>query len=333
MGGNDAASSDDDIMIIDDNGNMSSAQPQKSNDQDDGSLASNRLLSQYMEHPISEHDYKSLEYGEFLNDNVVNFYLCYLQNEKLDSMYYNDVHIYSSHFFSRLKGTTPSFKNDKATRIQRQQQEYQRVKSWTRKIDIFSKRMLIFPVCEDEHWYLIIVCNPGLVCKITYENMRDNRNVLNRKGLTPNIIVLDSLGSSHKMSVEKIRSYMEYEHKERLHVPQFFSESKIKFNVPVVPLQTNSCDCGVYLLHYIEKIFESLYLFLATDMPNLTQWFRAIEIVKKRRHVASIIQSKVIVKEEVIENEEGSNNSNLFPDLRFERRPSKLVTEDEKSPI
>merc|ERR1712062_297214 len=49
--------------------------------------------------------------------------------------------------------------------------------------------------------------------------------------------------------------------------------------------------------------------------------------------MGSIIQSKAIVKEEVIENEEGSNNSNLFPDLRFERRPSKLVTEDSKSPI
>ena len=34
----------------------------------------------------------------------------------------------------------------------RAEREYERVKSWTKKIDIFEKRMLIIPICEDSHW-------------------------------------------------------------------------------------------------------------------------------------------------------------------------------------
>jgi len=317
------SSSEDEIMIIEDDGNLSRVVTDTLDSLKPTNANGNVILSEYKQHVISEHDYKTLEYEEFLNDNVVDFYLCYLQHEKLDSEKYNDIHVYSSHFFARLKGSTAFVIKDKAKRVKQEEEEYLRVKNWTRKINIFSKYMLIIPVCEDEHWYLIIVCNPGLVGKRTEDYQE--------KSLVPSIMVLDSLGSSHKKSVERIRSYLTYEYFERFKLPQSFKDSDIKLNVPVVPHQPNSCDCGIYLLHYVEKIFQSLNLFLTNDMPNLATWFRnSIDIVPKRYNIAKIIQSMAIHKEEVNQDGEKINPISLFPHLNFEKlRPNSRVKNEE----
>ena len=74
-----------------------------------------------------------------------------------------------------------------------------KVKGWTKKIDIFEKRMLIFPICEESHWYLVIVCNHGYVISKTREKQFDakrsyQQNIGETKGFNPFIMVLDSLG-------------------------------------------------------------------------------------------------------------------------------------------
>ena len=35
------------------------------------------------------------------------------------------------------------------------------VANWTRDIDVFAKRLLLVPICEDLHWSLAVVCHPG----------------------------------------------------------------------------------------------------------------------------------------------------------------------------
>ena len=57
-----------------------------------------------------------------------------------------------------------------------------------------------------------------------------------------------------------------------------------------VPLQPNECDCGLYLLHYVELIFEDPDRFLDKPLPNLSQWFKSEVIIKKRKFIASVIQ-------------------------------------------
>ena len=110
------------------------------------------------------HDYKTLAEDEFLNDNIINFYLTWLF-QNLDTKYKEIVHIYSSHFYTRLKRKPEKRgKNDKNDTKTKAEKCYDQVKGWTKKIDIFEKRMLIFPICEESHWYLVIVCNPGIEC-------------------------------------------------------------------------------------------------------------------------------------------------------------------------
>ena len=53
---------------------------------------------------VTEHDYRTLRHDEYLNDAIINFYLAWIHND-LPEKQKNQVHIYSSHFYSRLKGT------------------------------------------------------------------------------------------------------------------------------------------------------------------------------------------------------------------------------------
>ena len=48
------------------------------------------------------YDYFSLEEGEYLNDAIINFHLAYLAQEKLSDDNKKDVHIFSTHFYTKL---------------------------------------------------------------------------------------------------------------------------------------------------------------------------------------------------------------------------------------
>ena len=40
---------------------------------------------------------------------------------------------------------------------------HDRVKRWTRKVNIFEKDFVVVPINENYHWYLCIICYPGKV--------------------------------------------------------------------------------------------------------------------------------------------------------------------------
>jgi hypothetical protein len=53
---------------------------------------------------------------------------------------------------------------------------YQKVKKWTSKVDIFTKKFLIIPICESYlffdirmHWYLAIVYNPAALLNVIHQ--------------------------------------------------------------------------------------------------------------------------------------------------------------------
>ena len=43
---------------------------------------------------------------------------------------------------------------------------HDRVKRWTRKVNIFEKDFIVIPINENYHWYLAIICFPGQVLRI-----------------------------------------------------------------------------------------------------------------------------------------------------------------------
>ena len=97
-------------------------------------------------------DYKSLEYDTFLNDIIIDFFLTYLFYEKLPEEDRSSVHIFSTMFYKRL---TSSYKND-VTGLNSAEKKHARVKAWTKNVNLFEKKILVFPICYQNHWFLII---------------------------------------------------------------------------------------------------------------------------------------------------------------------------------
>ena len=95
---------------------------------------------------VDAEDIPRLDEGEFLNDNIISFYVRYLQAqlERTRPEVLDKVYIFSSFFFEKLK-------TNKA--------KYEGVRSWTARVDLFSYDYIVVPVNENYHWYLVIICN------------------------------------------------------------------------------------------------------------------------------------------------------------------------------
>jgi hypothetical protein len=158
----------------------------------------------------------------------------------------------------------------------------------------------------------VIVCNPGHVLSQSREKDYEAKRTYQQKygetkGNNPFIMVLDSLGGSHSTAVSKIRSYLTFEHMEKKNLPRTFGKEKMGEKHPPIPLQPNSCDCGLFLLHYVELIFKDPEMFLGAMLPDLSKWFNTTDIDYKREDIALLIQR--------IAN--GDSNTIKFPKIKF----------------
>ena len=117
---------------------------------------------------VTFQDYKTLEHDIFLNDIIIDFYLTYLHENKLNKEDALNVYIFSTMFYKRML-TQPSSKSlkpdsfEKNQALSAAQKRHMRVRGWTKNVQLFSKDMIIIPICEHSHWYLVIVIKPGLI--------------------------------------------------------------------------------------------------------------------------------------------------------------------------
>nr|XP_042138086.1 sentrin-specific protease 6 [Peromyscus maniculatus bairdii] len=84
----------------------------------------------------------------------------YLVLEKLRKEDADRIHIFSSFFYKRLNQRER--RNAETTNLSIQQKRHGRVKTWTRHVDIFEKDFIFVPLNEAAHWFLAVVCFPGL---------------------------------------------------------------------------------------------------------------------------------------------------------------------------
>ena len=57
-----------------------------------------------------------------------------------------------------------------------------------------------------------------------------------------------------------------------------------------LPRQPNPDDCGIYLLHYVEKLLEDPSPFANQVIPNLSNWFTHDDLQGKRKAIQEIIK-------------------------------------------
>lgn len=193
---------------------------------------------------------RCLEPNRKLNDTVIDFYLNHLlSNSK--SMYRGQFHLFNTFLYRKLKTlahkstvatsstTPPSFPTN---RRQRSTSELR----WDKNVDIFEKNFLVIPVCDCDHWLLVIVCFPGHSPTHTYNK--------------PCFVIFDSLGFKYtKRFTEPIRTFLQqrWERDKAAKGKRNFLDREVyKELQAVVPRQSNAYDCGIHLLHNFEKFLE-----------------------------------------------------------------------------
>ena len=132
---------------------------------------------------ITNVDYNCLEAGKFLNDVIIDFYLKHLQLTKFKSVpeVMDRTHIFSTYFYQRLttrkerkEGKShPIEDNPKLTAAEKR---FERVKKWTKNVNLFDKDFIVVPINENKHWYLCIICLNGQSCKSNAGHRSRNRD-------------------------------------------------------------------------------------------------------------------------------------------------------------
>lgn len=109
-------------------------------------------------------DYQCLAEDQFLNDVIIDFYLKYLTSEVLSEEDQNRTHVFSTYFYKRL--TSPHSQAPVNKELTAAQKRHARVSKWTKNVNIFEKDYIVIPINEHAHWFLAMICFPGLVGKV-----------------------------------------------------------------------------------------------------------------------------------------------------------------------
>lgn len=156
---------------------------------------SKQLVLSYENIDLSEKDLECLKPSTFVNDNIINFYLKYMYRCMLNENQRQRVHIFDSFFCEALD-----------------QMDEQRVQRWLRRVNIFEKDFLLIPAMIDEHWFLIIIRNPGVILTSTdaagsnSNNNNDNSYRSHRK--RPCIMIMDSMPEHVKNKKPQLIQYL-----------------------------------------------------------------------------------------------------------------------------
>lgn len=229
-------------------------------------------------------DLKCLKPGEYLNDNIIDFYLQYVMLNSVCPEIRAKTHIFTTFFFTKLteaKKDSPSMK-DKSTKV------YDRVKKWLKRVDIFSKDYLVIPVNRSHHWFLIIVCNANKV-----QEVKDSKEVIEVAELPkidqPCIIVMDSLGVVRTGGMNKLTAPIRFVLKEewlsKKDLKKEFDHALIPDRTIKPPGQDNNYDCGLFLIKYVECFLKNPAQVLGAPTQKLGRDFLDIKEAKNLRKV------------------------------------------------
>lgn len=118
---------------------------------------------------INTEDYMCLAIEQYLNDVIIDFYLQFVQREILSNEQREKTHIFSTFFYKRLT-TLDTKRHTKDLKQTPAQKRHDRVTKWTKNVNLFDKDYIIIPINEHSHWFLAVICYPGLKGPITFDN-------------------------------------------------------------------------------------------------------------------------------------------------------------------
>nr|CAD7258894.1 unnamed protein product [Timema shepardi] len=293
---------------------------------------------------INSEDYACLKAEAYINDVILDFYLNYLYLNVLSEEDRERTHIFSTFFYRRLT-TNREASQGPDSLLPPAKRRHNRVFKWTKKVNIFEKDFIIIPVNQDQHWYLVTICFPGLLGPVRMsdntpifiepryqrkdtklisvdeelevrdeadaevedlelgwtseqaalqKNSDNTANVSNEAAKEPIkqpcILVFDSLPfTPRNRIVATLREYLSVEYKNKVGKDRVFSKDNMKACSVVVPRQTNTVDCGLFVLQYVESFFLSPISDYRLPIMTLNNWFPQELVNHKREDICQLL--------------------------------------------
>ncbi|XP_071710118.1 probable ubiquitin-like-specific protease 2B isoform X2 [Rutidosis leptorrhynchoides] len=234
---------------------------------------------------LSKRDFDLLQPDTFVNDTIIDFYIKHLKN-KIEPEERHRFHFFNSFFFRKLADPDKDQLDASQGRA-----AYQRVKKWTRKVNLFERDFVFIPVNYNYHWSLIVICHLSEV--VAYKDVDSNESMK-----VPCVLHMDSFRGSHTGLKGVVQSYLREEWIERQKdasediISRF---SNLKFISLELPQQPNLYDCGLFLLHYVELFLEQapsqFNPFKITNSSGFlnVDWFHPTEACVKRVVIQNLI--------------------------------------------
>ena len=233
---------------------------------------------------IRKSDIELLQPEKCLNDNIIDFYIKYLINNKLPSDKQKRFHFFNCFFFPKLVDLS----TDNRSIACDGKAAFQRVSTWGRKVNLFKTDYIFIPINYSLHWSLIVICHPAEVMTC----YRDEETKGSPKEAC--ILHMDSRKGIHQDLHNVFQSYLCEEWKERHNNVRDDDVSSIFLHLPFVPLelpqQQNAYDCGIFLLHYVERFLEQAPInFNRSMISKFSYWFPPPDAPLKRSHIQKLL--------------------------------------------
>jgi len=241
-------------------------------------------------------DLCTLKPGHFLNDSIIDFYFKYLETEGLSVEIRSRAYFFSCFFYKRL--IERGKHEDEGEALSVAAKRHDRVKTWTRTVDLFAHDYIVIPVNKGSHWFLVVVCHAGKAFQFaTASSTSSIPPVSASSSSRPCILVFDSMGVkclAAKAHAKTILMYLQEEYKSKKKVDDEAIASlstHLPWFAPKVPLQPNGSDCGVYALHFAEKFLRSPFVADSDEefRADRRGWFDRAEVAGKRGQIRDLI--------------------------------------------
>jgi sentrin-specific protease 7 len=242
---------------------------------------------------IHPSDFDRLEPEVYLNDNLINFYLKFIENVLISEEMRKRCHFFNTYFMAKmLKLWNESNKN-----IQDHDNIYQEMKKWIKKVNLFEKDFIFIPVNINEHWDLIIICYP--------------HRFFSQDNDLPFLLFFDSLCRMDNIYAFILFQFLSRELRTKM--PEKFTNfalpKSFRFNLTtlphyqhMLPKQSNLSDCGLYLLQYIEMfVYNQDHIMEQKEDIHKMRWFPRKLIEEKRKDMEKIIKDLQNHRIEVID--------------------------------
>lgn len=191
----------------------------------------NQLLVEEFKLRITRGDLHKLEGLNWLNDSIINFYFAMLVDRSEKNENLPKVYSFSTFFYERLRN-----------------EGFKGVQRWTKRVDVFSKEILLVPVHLGMHWCLAVIDLQRAV-----------------------IEYYDSMGGDNDECLTALYHWIQDESLDKRKIP-FNMDGWTTVNRKDIPQQHNGSDCGMFACRFAEYITRRARInFTQKDMSYFRQ--------------------------------------------------------------